>query len=105
MKRPKTIKVFNFEYQILIAKREHSDAMDAWGWCDRNRQTITLSKGMSPAQERDTLLHEIMHVLVALLQLSRGPSEEEICTRLSTGLMTVLSDNPKFAQWLLSPKS
>jgi len=45
------------------------------------------------------LLHEIMHALFDALALAGEQTEERLVRLLSTGLCTVLQDNPNFTKW------
>jgi hypothetical protein len=87
-----------------VVRRRYSEGACAEGWHDPERQIIFLAPGMMPAGQRETLLHEIIHALNKLLQLTEKPTDEEICMRLAPGLLTVFVDNPKFAKWLISSK-
>ena len=52
----------------------------------------------SPQQKRDTLLHEAIHAVDDTMQLDL--SEEQVHS-LAGGIYALLSDNPKFARWLI----
>lgn len=101
MKRPDSIKILNYHFQVRTSARKYSDVAGAYGWFDPERETIFLSKGMTPAREREVLLHEILHALNKAFQLDGKSDDESIASRLAPGLMTVFNDNPHFAKWLL----
>lgn len=58
--------------------------------------TIVVAEGLSPDRERETLLHELMHVVWTQMGLSRGDVDEErIVDALAKGLTAVLKDNSR----------
>lgn len=54
---------------------------------------IYICKDLPPARKRQTLMHEILHIIYANGGLEQGDSEERIVTVLSTGITQVLEDN------------
>lgn len=70
---------------------------DECGACDFERQTITVQNGYHAEQERDTLLHEVLHGI----EHEMGLELDEATVRLmATGLFAVLKDNPWFMDYL-----
>ena len=55
---------------------------------------IEVSPEISPAQQADTLIHEIFHAIWATRGLPDQITEEECVTRLASGWATVMRDNP-----------
>ena len=55
---------------------------------------IEVSPEISPAQQADTLIHEIFHAIWATRGLPDQITEEECVTRLASGWATVMCDNP-----------
>lgn len=53
----------------------------------------------------DTLLHEILHAVYFVWNLEDKDDEERTVTGLSTGLSTVLHDNPELVELLSSSLS
>lgn len=77
------------------------------GWFDPETSTINVAPGQSITDTKDTLLHEVMHVI-----LNRHGSradeggkhyarEEAYVLPLATGLIQFFRDNPKVAEWLI----
>lgn len=55
---------------------------------------IEVLVGQSAQQQADTLLHEIMHAVWATRAFPPTMTEEDCCTRMASGLATVIRDNP-----------
>lgn len=75
---------------------------DANGICDFDAQRIEYRPGLSQAERRDTVLHEVMHAIRYTQGREYGGEVEEDYVRsLATGLIGVLDTNPAFAAWLV----
>jgi hypothetical protein len=63
---------------------------------------MDIATGQPAFATRDTVLHELMHAILAQAGHSRGGDEveEALVGPLATGLVGVLQDNPEFAHWL-----
>ena len=63
MKLPKTIEIDKYTYKIKKVKRLYNKkGHRLFGACSYKDQTIRIAQGQSKDEERDTLLHEIIHV-------------------------------------------
>lgn len=106
IKLPKKIKIFNLDYRIRWASSYAAFAADACGWLDIQRQTLFLRREYASEQQlRDTVLHEIIHALNAVLNLTDERehvlrTDEAIATRLASGILTVMRDNPEIRKWI-----
>ena len=96
--RPKKVKIFNCIYTIKQLPQGLAEDLD--GNVITETLSIYINANRPPAIQRETLLHEVIHVLVETLQLDKA-LEEEICTRIAMGLMTVMMDNPKLKKYLV----
>ena len=96
---PKQIKILNLTYEIRWVDRQIEAATDSHGFCDVSEQLIVVNGDQKPEAVADTLLHEIMHALFDALALAGEQTEERLVRLLSTGLCTVLQDNPNFTKW------
>ncbi|BAJ51835.1 hypothetical protein CJ97_gp47 [Ralstonia phage RSB2] len=54
---------------------------------------------MAPVEEADTLIHEVLHAIIASAGLT-VPEEEPIVRALASNLTGVLADNPTFRRHL-----
>lgn len=93
MKRPERLRIIGKRWTV----RWDYDTPDEYGICDHNAQTLHIQGDLAPDQERDTLLHEVLHAVDEAM----GTNLEEAQVRsLATGLLAVLRDNPSFVSYL-----
>jgi hypothetical protein len=77
--------------------------MESDGLCQIAKAQIDIRRGQLPIDEVDTVLHEVLHAILACQGREHGGDTEELYVRaLATGLVTTLKDNPEFADWLTS---
>jgi hypothetical protein len=69
-----------------------------YGECQHGKLVINVSPASADDQQRDTLLHEVIHALEVEGQLKM--TERQV-TGLATLLLSSLRHNPKLAQFLL----
>lgn len=63
--------------------------------------SIDIVDGQKPIEERDTVLHEVMHAILHCQGREHGGEGEELYVRaLAAGVLMVLRDNPKFVKYL-----
>jgi len=94
----------------IMGQRYTVDKFDACvrdndlGNCDVNKCQIGYWSGLPHEAARDVVLHEIMHAVYFLMALSDDSNEEDVVTRLSTGLTCTLLDprNEGLIQWYFS---
>lgn len=102
--RPKRVRIFGKTYTIRYVPE--TDLPDCLGITYPNRQLILITEGLTPIEEVDTVLHEVMHGIAAQSNLGLDlETEERSVTVLATGLTGVLQDNPKFAHWITEQRS
>lgn len=93
---PSAVRIIGKSWSVTYA--ESSDLPDEFGHCDRFRQAIKVDKDAHDEQQRDTLLHEVLHALDH--ELDTKLSERQI--RLTaTGLLCVLRENPRLLAYLI----
>ena len=71
------------------------------GLCDYAAATIKVQSDQDEHEQKDALLHEVMHAI--LYQQGReygGDVEETYVRALATGLIAVFQDNPEFAAYI-----
>jgi hypothetical protein len=102
---PVTLRVHGVLYRLLFVKGT-SDAQLAGknaGLLDWNRSdapTIKIDNGRSLDEQRETLLHELIHAAGGELEIPALVDEEAITGPLSRYLYGILRDNPVAARWL-----
>jgi len=95
MKLPKTIEVLNRTYKIVEKDMGEGSHI---GRGDFSKGVINLEKSLDPQLQADTLLHEIIHlILIAMGHEFDRPGEvlhtEQHVLIVSNGLATFLRDN------------
>lgn len=103
-RRPKSIRLGARDYRFRY--RRGASMPDVLGLCHNDRALIDIRAGQLPIDEKDTVLHEVLHAILNCQGREYGGEVEETYVRaLATGLVVALQDNPEFAQWLCSPVS
>jgi Zn-dependent peptidase ImmA (M78 family) len=64
MKIPKKVNICGITFTIKYKDRIISDGNDCYGLVDDNKCEIYIMKGLTPAQELDTYVHEVLHALI-----------------------------------------
>lgn len=95
-------------YQDIAIERETSTFQkqtDCYGEYDHRKNSITIQTGLSPLDEANTLVHEILHAVsyINSLTVSGQPldgenKEEVVINQFTNGLVQVFRDN----KWLLT---
>ena len=102
--RPTKVRIFGRDYSIHFHAFSPLNDSDL-GNCNNIHQVINIADGLSPVEEADTLLHEVLHGIVYTTHLELSYEQEErVVATLATGLMGGLQDNPRFAQWLIQSR-
>lgn len=70
---------------------------DSCGECRKQSLELLVSTEASPDQQRDTLLHEVIHAIDYTAKLNM--SEDQVHA-LAGLLLAVFRDNPEFAEYL-----
>lgn len=98
----------HFKTLSLIGKRHRiewdcigltaDDGDDVDGLFDRQKKLIQIAAGQTHDDERETILHEILHALE--VQMDAEIPEAKL-RQLAVGLYAALKDNPKLVKYLL----
>lgn len=97
MKIPKVIKAVGRSYQVHVEESKDFTG-ELNGEVNVDKQVIRIASGQGFEGERETLLHEVIHIVEKLFAVDL---EEEQVKVLSNALFNVLRDNPKFVSYLL----
>lgn len=102
---PSKVRIFGREYSINFHAYSPLNDSDL-GNCCNLAHVINIADGMSPMEEADTVLHEVLHAISWAMHLEYGceSSEERIVSSFATGIMGVLQDNPRLAAYLAHPR-
>lgn len=107
---PKKIKIGPFNYTFVRSKddltadskKQVSD--DTLGLTDIYEQQMFVEKGLANETEKETSLHEVVHVAfynAGLREILSYNKEERIVNSISQTIFQVLRDNPRYAEYLL----
>lgn len=77
------------------------DRAELLGRIDRDHSTLVMNPNVSPDNQAETLLHEILHGVYFAYGLKPGADEETVVTAFGTGLMAVFVDNPTLYKTLM----
>jgi hypothetical protein len=99
MKLPTKIRIVGSDYKVIPSEAGELKAMDHIGECNYLEHTIRIKKGLIGPILKNTMLHETVHGISNELCLGLEERQVEL---LTTGLIAVLKDNPKFKDWLLN---
>ncbi|MDP3937667.1 MAG: hypothetical protein Q8R92_05975 [Deltaproteobacteria bacterium] len=104
MKRPARIRVLGKQFVVSFVTSDAAGLRDSpddndpgMGRCDPETQSIFIREGQPIESEQDTVLHEVLHAVENAMGLE---VDEERVTRLATGLLAVIRDNPGFVRYL-----
>lgn len=87
----KTIRIQGIDYTI----KEFDGDLDAnlMGREQYAKAKIYINKDMPDSKKRETLLHELLHIVYANAYLQAGDDEERVVGALATGLYQIFADN------------
>jgi len=97
-------------FSIKIVSGLKSEKTTCWGTCDFDAYEIHLEKKMEDGPARETLFHEICHILLELCGLGEGDDElsekisisnEKLTITISRAVIMFARLNPELAQELL----
>jgi hypothetical protein len=105
---PPIIKIGPYHYTVHTSPDEiqrrirEEGGEELLGHHDSRELTITIDPEQAHDQTADTLLHEILHAVVGMTNLDDrfGRHEEEIVSRLTPALLSVIRDNPSLIRFL-----
>lgn len=98
---PGSVTVGPHEYRVvMVPDGVLADASQA-GHCSPFRLVIAIDEGQEPSQVADTLLHELVHAMLATLDL--GDDEERVALALGPALLSLLRDNPGLVGFVTGP--
>lgn len=111
---PGTVQVGPHVYTIVVDRKRAIDASVTYGFTHPDWSEIILGPDQCLSQQRDTVLHELLHALLALVGVNKGgdrallpeeDDEERLVTALSPLLLDTLRRNPDLTAFLLDGAS
>lgn len=104
MSRFKTLRLIGKRHRIEwdCEELKSDDGDDADGLFHRSKKLIQVAAGQTHDDERETLLHEILHALE--VQMDAEIPEAKL-RQLAVGLYASLKDNPRLVTYLLEEET
>ena len=93
--RPEVVRVFGRNHYVLYCSVD--SGMTDLGLCHFNEGLVNIREGQRPLEEKDTILHEFIHVIDNVMEC--GLDERQV-TILAHGLIGIFQDNPEFARYV-----
>jgi Zn-dependent peptidase ImmA (M78 family) len=93
MRPPKRVYVAGIAASVEFKK----SLGDCFGRYFPGRDLVLVEQGQNPDQERDTVMHELVHVIENAMGIKF--TEEEV-SKLSHGLVSLLRLNPQLVKYL-----
>ena len=98
------------QFEILFANKLELQGEDCFGLCDFDEAKISLLLGMSDVQMRETLLHEVIHVVEELVGYGEDSirdlarlDNENLTESMTRGMLLFANLNPDMVELLLCP--
>lgn len=98
--RPAKLKILGKPFKVEFGNSAPLEDGDM-GDCNTEGQAITIREGQPLDNEQDSVLHEVIHAVSDYMEINL---KEGQVTKLATGLLAVLKDNPKFVTYLRRKK-
>src|SRR4051812_13625827 len=99
MKRPESVVIMGLRFRVEERPRDEIQ-QSAMGHSALRQQILAISSEQHPQQERDTLLHEVVHMLLRTLDLDGHRADERFVNTFTTGLLDTLRRNPELVSYL-----
>lgn len=90
---PDDVVIGPHRYAVTLIPDGILEGAGADGTCSPRRNVIALDGGQPDSQLADTLLHEVVHALLATVKLD-DDVEEGLALVLGPGLLSFIADNP-----------
>lgn len=100
---PKTLRINGFEWK-LREEAGYLEGKGRWGETRHGKLEIFLDPESVPQQQRETLLHEIIHASVDTVLSHEWKLKEELCGSISRLLWGALTDNPEAVAFIFPGK-
>lgn len=101
VRRPTTVRLMGRTFLFNYVKGSVLSDDHDFGHIDYYGQVINISDNLTPVEEADTVLHELIHAVD--LSMGLELSEHQV-HHLATGLIALFQDNPEVALYLAEDK-
>lgn len=93
MELPKHVKISGIKYAVVLKKRLEDSGDVCWGFTNYSKSVIYIRNGLSSQKQRQTLIHEMLHVMMHEAGLDDICNDEKIVNPLGNMLDNVLASN------------
>ena len=102
MTLPERVKIGPIVYEVCVVERltDAGNNRTLWGNVKQDECRVFLEAGISDQQKRQTLLHEVIHVLLHQSGRPEQAEDEGLVEALGHGFMAVLIDNPALIEFV-----
>jgi Zn-dependent peptidase ImmA (M78 family) len=90
MKLPRFLNICNHKYKIIYKKRIIKDNCECLGYCDSDKHLIYIQKGMVPTQKMEVIIHESLHAISHINNISLTEKSVNI---MALGLLGFIRNN------------
>ena len=97
------------KFDIIFLKDLREEGEKCWGKIDFDKCELFLEHDMDDSIARETILHEILHIVLNLVGFDKEHTEgeiistnEEMVTRITRGLMVLINLNEKLFKILMN---
>jgi len=96
---PTTVAVGPHTYSVVLVPSGILKDANRAGQCNVQGLVIAVDAAQARSQVADTLLHEITHALLEVIDLDEDV-EERVALAMGPGLLALLRDNPALVRWV-----
>jgi lipoate synthase len=95
-----SIKIMGCDYKVIESDKISRDSY-VYGEADHVEQVIKLSKELKPQLKAETLLHELLHVVLFKLREDELFDNERFINSVAAILLQIFRDNPALLRFFL----
>jgi hypothetical protein len=95
--RPEVVRILGRNFYVLYSSLTEG-GMEQLGLTHPDEGIINIRNGQTPIEEKDTILHELIHVVDHLMGTEMN---ERQVTLLAHGLIGLFQDNQEFAEYII----
>lgn len=95
---PPEVQIGPYTYKIVQRDKEWFDDVEAYGNTWTEKKIINIALVSDAVTQLDTLLHECMHALWSFYYLEDTAKEEEVVSKLATGVTMLFIQNPELLE-------
>lgn len=91
---PDQVTIGPYTYKLISRSKDWYDEVEAYGSTWNDTRIINVALIGDPACILDTLIHECLHAMWAMMHMESSVKEEEAVSKMSTSFVLLLKQNP-----------